>query len=86
MPKEQREVVERANFDLWNDLMAIIINNPKKEIKIVNIIKDLGRSYAVDLKISCINSAVQQQLDAVYERNILLSRFTKHEHFNAMIS
>ncbi|MBD1365146.1 hypothetical protein IDJ77_15120 [Mucilaginibacter sp. ZT4R22] len=86
MPKEHREVVDRANMDLWNDLMAINTNNPKEEIKIDHVIKDLGHSYAVDMKISCKNSAVQQQLDAVYERNMRLPRFTKHEHFDAMIS
>lgn len=85
MPKEHRQVVDLANMELWNDLMAINTNNPNEEIRIDHVVKDLGHSYAIDMKLHCDNPAVQKQLDAAYERNMRLPRFTKHEHFEHIV-
>ncbi|SDE84946.1 hypothetical protein SAMN05216464_11043 [Mucilaginibacter pineti] len=86
MPKEHRQAVDSANMELWNDLMTINTNNPNVQINIDHVVKDFGHSYAIDMKIYCKNPGVQQQLDAAYEHNMRLPRFTKHEHFEAMVN
>ena len=86
MPKEHRQVIDLSNMDLWNDLMAINTNFPKEQIIIDHVVKDFGHSYGIDMKLYCKNPAVQQQLDAAYERNMQLPRFMKHEDFEHMIA
>lgn len=86
MPKEHRQVVDRSNMDLWNDLMAINSNFPKAQIRIDHVVKDFGHSYGIDMKLHCANPVVQEQLNAAYERNMRIPRFTKHDDSEHMTS
>jgi|GEM_PF-2852802 hypothetical protein len=86
LPKEHKQAIQNINYDLWNDLSIININFPKDEITIDHIIKDFGKTYGIDLKLGCKNKTVQQLLDAAYEKHMRLPRFTKHEHFEAMLA
>lgn len=85
MPKEHRQVNDTSNLELWNDLMAINSNHPNEEIRIDHVVKDFGYSYGIDMKLSCTDQVVQQQLNNAYERNMRIPRFRKHEHFDAML-
>ncbi len=85
MPKEHRQVNDNSNFELWNALMAINSNHPTDEITIDYIVKDFGHYYGIDMKLACDNPLVQKQLDDVYERNIKIPRFRKHNEFEAML-
>jgi len=85
LPKDHREVIQNSNFSLWNDITAINTNFPNEEIRVDHIVKDFGKSYGIDLKLTCDNPAVQKQLDDAYERKMRLPRFNKHESFYAMI-
>lgn len=85
MPKEHRQIIQTSNFELWNDIGILQRNFPNEEIRVDYIIKDFGHSYGEDMKLSCDNPTVQKYLDDAYEKNMRMPRFSKHEHFNAMI-
>lgn len=40
MPKEDRQINDNINFELWRDLMVINSNYPQEEIRIDRIVKD----------------------------------------------
>lgn len=60
-------------------------NYPDEEIRVDHMVKDFGKSYGIDLKLSCENPALQQLLDEDYERNMRLLRFSKPEYFDELI-
>lgn len=84
LPKDHKNEIQLANFDLWNELSRINLAFPKVQINVDHVIKDFGNYYGIDLRLSCRNMDVQKLLDDTYERTMRLPRFEKHEHFEAM--
>ena len=85
LPKEDRQVIQNSNLALWNDITAINSNYPDEEIHVDHVIKDFGKTYGIDLELSCDNPTVQKYLDEAYKRNMRLPRFSKPEHFDELI-
>ncbi|MGZ3812302.1 MAG: hypothetical protein ACXVB0_24565 [Mucilaginibacter sp.] len=85
LPKEHRQTIQNSNYDLWNEITTINTNFPAEEILVDHVIKDYGNTYAVDLKLTCNNTKVQQLLDSAYESQMRLPRFAKHADFEAML-
>lgn len=85
LPKEHREVIQNSNLQLWNELTKISTAFPNDEIRVDHIVKDFGKSYGMDMKLTSDNPTIQKYLDEAYEREMRMPRFSKHDHFNAMI-
>lgn len=83
-PKEHREKIQNANFELWNELTAINSYFPNEEIIITHVVRDFGTTYGIDMELFCKNKDVQSILDEAYERSMRIPRFVKHETFEAM--
>jgi hypothetical protein len=85
LPNEHKEAIQHINYELWNELAIINNNFPRVEITVNHLIRDFGKTYAVDLELSCKDKEIQAMLDDCYERQMRLIKFSKHDFFDAMI-